>query len=187
MQTIEPTCVKFWKVNGSLSPNGVTVRFIPEPFAAFQYYRYGIRHPLVAQKGQMNVLVIDFGGGTCDVCVIETTKDGDISGGGRNKRPLAGKSLPIGGFAINRALAELLLRKVPSGKRASTKDGPSGIPRLAGREEINRNTRRSLSNLYRIFPCPRRSPGDGEASIITCRFRLVFISGAEVQCFGNLV
>ena len=106
-----------------LSPNGVTVRFIPEPFAAFQYYRYGIRHPLVAQKGQMNVLVIDFGGGTCDVCVIETTKDGDISGGGRNKRPLAGKSLPIGGFAINRALAELLLRKVPSGNEPQLKTG----------------------------------------------------------------
>jgi hypothetical protein len=97
-----------------LSQNGVAVRFIPEPFAAFQYYRYGIRHPLVAQKAQMNVLVIDFGGGTCDVCIIETTKEGDISGGGRNKRPLAGKSLPIGGFSVNRALAELLLRKLPS-------------------------------------------------------------------------
>lgn len=79
------------------STTGVTVRFIPEPFAAFQYYRHGIRHPLVAQHSQMNALVIDFGGGTCDVCIIETTKEGDISGGGRNKRPLAGKSLPVGG------------------------------------------------------------------------------------------
>ncbi|HKW75731.1 MAG TPA: hypothetical protein VJN64_09420 [Terriglobales bacterium] len=95
-----------------LSPNGISVRFIPEPFAAFQYYRHGIRHPLVSQQTQMNALVIDFGGGTCDVCVIQTTKEGDISGGGENKRPLAGKSLPVGGFNINRAIAEHLVRKV---------------------------------------------------------------------------
>ncbi len=94
------------------SPTGVTVRFIPEPFAAFQYYRYGIRHPLVSQRTQMNIMVIDFGGGTCDMCIIETTREGDISGGGRNKRPLAGKSIPVGGFAINRALAEFLIRKL---------------------------------------------------------------------------
>jgi hypothetical protein len=36
---------------------------------------------------QINALVIDFGGGTCDVCIIQTTKEGDISGGGQNKRP----------------------------------------------------------------------------------------------------
>ncbi len=95
-----------------LDPKGVTLRFIPEPFAAFQYYRHGIRHPLVSQRAQMNALVIDFGGGTCDVCIIQTTKEGDISGGGINKRPLAGKSLPVGGYTINRAIAEHLLRKV---------------------------------------------------------------------------
>jgi len=66
------------------STSGLKVRFIPEPFAAFQYYRHGIRHPLVAQAAQMNALVIDFGGGTCDVCIIETTRQGEISGGGRN-------------------------------------------------------------------------------------------------------
>lgn len=41
-----------------LSATGVKVRFIPEPFAAFQYYRHGIRHNLVAQRAQMNALVI---------------------------------------------------------------------------------------------------------------------------------
>ena len=95
-----------------LDNSGVTVRFIPEPFAAFQYYRHGIRHPLVSQRAQMNALVVDFGGGTCDVCIIQTTREGDISGGGINKRPLAGKSLPVGGYTINRAIAEHLLRKV---------------------------------------------------------------------------
>lgn len=106
-----------------LSPSGITVRFIPEPFAAFQYYRHGIRHPLVTQQMQMNALVIDFGGGTCDVCVIQTTREGDISGGGVNKRPLAGKSLPIGGFSINRAIAEYLVRKITTKADASVKTG----------------------------------------------------------------
>ncbi len=96
-----------------LNKDGVTLRFIPEPFAAFQYYRHGLRHPLVSQKIQMNAMVIDFGGGTCDVCIIQTTKEGDISGSGPSKRPLAGKSLAIGGYAINRAIAEYLLKKLP--------------------------------------------------------------------------
>jgi len=95
-----------------LSPNGVKVHFLPEPFAVFQYYKYGIKHPDVSRREKMNVVVIDFGGGTCDMCVIETTKEGDLSSGGKNQRPLAGKSLPIGGFEINRALAEVLVRKV---------------------------------------------------------------------------
>jgi hypothetical protein len=106
-----------------LSPTGVTVRFIPEPFAAFQYYRHGIRHPLVSQQMQMTAMVIDFGGGTCDVCLIQTTKDGDVSGGGLNKRPLAGKSLPIGGFSINRAIAEHLIRKTCTKLEAAIKTG----------------------------------------------------------------
>jgi len=106
-----------------LSPSGAKVRFIPEPFAAFQYYRYGIRHQLVTQRTQMNVLVLDFGGGTCDVCIIETTKEGDISGSGRNKRPLAGKSLPVGGFNINRAIAEGVLRKLPNQDEGQVKTG----------------------------------------------------------------
>lgn len=106
-----------------LSSAGVNVRFIPEPFAAFQYYRHGIRHPLVSQQMQMNTLVVDFGGGTCDVCVIQTTKEGDISGSGENKRPLAGKSLPIGGFNINRAIAEHLIRKACPMLEASIKTG----------------------------------------------------------------
>ena len=99
-----------------LSSSGLNVRFLPEPFAAFQYYRHGIRHPLVSQRTQINALVIDFGGGTCDVCIIQSTKEGDISGGGENKRPLAGKSLPVGGFAINRAVAEFLVKKISAGR-----------------------------------------------------------------------
>ncbi|HPL68374.1 MAG TPA: hypothetical protein PLG94_17695 [Smithellaceae bacterium] len=88
------------------------VDFLPEPFAVFQYYRYGIRHPLVAGQARHVALVLDFGGGTFDVSVIETTTQGDISAGGRNSRPLAAASIPVGGFFINRIIAETLLFEV---------------------------------------------------------------------------
>src|SRR5262249_37848692 len=83
--------------------------FMPEPFAVFQYYRYGVRHALVAQKQKHVALVFDFGGGTFDASVIETTAAGDISQSGRNSKPLAARSIPTGGFAINRVIAETLL------------------------------------------------------------------------------
>lgn len=58
-----------------LAGRGFTdIDFLPEPFAVFQYYRYGIRHPAVAEGGKKQALVIDVGGGTCDICVIETTR-----------------------------------------------------------------------------------------------------------------
>jgi hypothetical protein len=99
-----------------LSGKFAEVDFMPEPFAVFQYYRYGVRHALVAQKEQNVALVIDFGGGTFDTCIIETTKRGDISQTGRNAKPLAARSISIGGYAINRLIAEeLLLRIVGKG------------------------------------------------------------------------
>jgi molecular chaperone DnaK (HSP70) len=85
------------------------VDFMPEPFAVFQYYRYGFRHPLVAQRIKHIALVFDFGGGTFDASIIETTAAGDVSEGGRNQRPLAAKSIPIGGFYINQMIARALL------------------------------------------------------------------------------
>lgn len=88
------------------------VDFMPEPFAVFQYYRYGVKHPLVAQRIKHIALVFDFGGGTFDASLIETTAAGDIrQAGGRNSKPLAARSLPVGGFTINHAIArELLFR-----------------------------------------------------------------------------
>lgn len=85
------------------------IDFLPEPFAVFQYYRYGLKHALVAQHLRHIALVLDFGGGTFDVSVIETTGKGDISQSGRNQRPLAASSIPVGGFYINRVIAETLL------------------------------------------------------------------------------
>ncbi|RWI04388.1 molecular chaperone [Mesorhizobium sp.] len=88
------------------------IDFMPEPFAVFQYYRYGLRHPSVAEQRKHVALVLDFGGGTFDVSVVETTKAGDISGGGVNSRPLGATSIQVGGFYINRILAEELLFSV---------------------------------------------------------------------------
>lgn len=90
----------------------VEVDFLPEPFAVFQYYRYGLRHPVVAEHRKHVALVLDFGGGTFDVSVIETTKQGDISQSGVNSRPLAAKSVHVGGFFINRLIAEDALYQV---------------------------------------------------------------------------
>lgn len=85
------------------------IDFMPEPFAVFQYYRYGLRHPLIAEQRKHVALVLDFGGGTFDISVIETTKAGDVSQTGINSRPLAAKSLQIGGFYLNRLIAEDIL------------------------------------------------------------------------------
>lgn len=85
------------------------IDFLPEPFAVFQYYRYGLRHPAIAEQRKHIALVLDFGGGTFDISVIETTKSGDVSQSGTNSRPLSAKSLQVGGFFINRLIAAQLL------------------------------------------------------------------------------
>ena len=87
------------------------VDFLPEPFAVFQYYRYGVRHPLLASNTRHAALVVDFGGGTFDVSVVDTTAKGDVSGSGRNSRPLAAASIPVGGSFINLQIARDLLSK----------------------------------------------------------------------------
>lgn len=87
------------------------IDFLPEPFAAFQYYRYGVRSPAVTALRKYCALVLDFGGGTFDVCVVETTQDGDISQSGRNSKPYGASSVPVGGFFVNRSIVEYLLRK----------------------------------------------------------------------------
>lgn len=97
------------------------IDFLPEPFAVYQYYRYGEKHPLVAERRKHHALVIDFGGGTFDVCVITTTKEGDISQGGRMAKPLSASSNPIGGFFINRVIAEELIRKILAPRSMSAK------------------------------------------------------------------
>lgn len=99
------------KLRAILDVHFEEVDFLPEPFAVFQYYRYGVRHPLLTSNTRHAALVIDFGGGTFDVSVVDTTAKGDVSGGGRNSRPLAAASIPVGGSFINLRIARDLLTK----------------------------------------------------------------------------
>jgi len=97
------------------------IDFLPEPFAVFQYYRYGVRHPILAGQGKQCALVIDFGGGTFDTCIVETTMQGDISKSQKHSRPLAAASQPVGGFYFNRIITEELFRKLLKDKNLSSK------------------------------------------------------------------
>ena len=94
-----------------LTPTFEEVDFLPEPFAVFQYYRYGLKHPLLATNTRHAALVVDFGGGTFDVSVVDTTASGDVSGSGKNSRPLAAASIPVGGSLINQLIAKELIAK----------------------------------------------------------------------------
>ena len=87
------------------------VEFLPEPFAVYQYYRYGLRLPTLQDKTKQIALIIDFGGGTFDACIIESTKSGDISQTGKNSKPLSAVSISIGGFFVNRQIAIYLIKR----------------------------------------------------------------------------
>lgn len=94
------------------------VEFLPEPFAVFQYYRYGCRIPILQDATKHVAFIVDFGGGTFDACVIESTQKGDISLSGKSSKPLAADSVPIGGFFINREIASYLIkRNLDNGKK----------------------------------------------------------------------
>ncbi len=87
------------------------VEFLPEPFAVYQYYRYGQRVPHLQENAKHIALVLDFGGGTFDGCIIESTNKGDISLSGKHSKPLGADSVARGGFYINQCLAEYLIKR----------------------------------------------------------------------------
>jgi len=87
------------------------VDFLPEPFAVYQFYRYGLRIPQLQNRSKQVAFIIDFGGGTIDISIIESTVTGDISLTGKHSKPLAASSEPIGGFFINQKLGEYLIKR----------------------------------------------------------------------------
>jgi hypothetical protein len=113
------------------------VDFMSEPFAVFQYYRYGIRHALVTQRQKHVALIIDSGSDTFDTSIIETTAAGDISQSGRNSRPLAARSIPVGRFYINRMIAEtLLFRTLDKGvDRPSVRKAIDALPKMKNMDD----------------------------------------------------
>lgn len=98
------------------------VEFLPEPFAVYQYYRYGQRLPHLQDQRKHIALVLDFGGGTFDACIIESTNQGDVSQTGKHAKPLSADSCTTGGFAINSYIAEYLLKKNLEGPQKKEAD-----------------------------------------------------------------
>ena len=94
---------------GGKLPPFKEISFLPEPFAVYQYYRYGSQHQALAQSKKNIVFVADFGGGTFDCCVVETTYQGDISRAGKNANAYGAHSIPVGGFYINKIITEKIL------------------------------------------------------------------------------
>ncbi len=85
-------------------------QFFPEPFAVFQYYRHVEK--LIPESSQpLSVLVIDFGGGTLNSCVIETTREGNLSRGGTTALPLGIQSFVGAGKEIDRRLLKAAVAK----------------------------------------------------------------------------
>ena len=79
-------------------------RFWPEPFAVFQYLMN--RGSVPDTGAHQNVLIVDVGGGTTNVCLIQTTKHGRLARGGRNHVPHGVKSVQVGGSTLDLRLAE---------------------------------------------------------------------------------
>lgn len=143
------------------------VEFLPEPFAVYQYYRYGQRIPQLRENSKNIALVLDFGGGTFDACIIESTNSGDISISGKHSKPLSGDSVPVGGFKINALLAEYLIKKnVDQKKKADAeaciknaqrvKSGELDIGSLSERNKIfikNLNELTAACEDYKVSLC----------------------------------
>jgi molecular chaperone DnaK (HSP70) len=91
--------------------NYENVEFLPEPFAVYQFYRYGLKIPQLKDNIKHIVLIIDFGGGTFDASIIESTRSGDLSLTGKHSSPLASSSEPYGGFFINEKIGEYLIKR----------------------------------------------------------------------------
>jgi hypothetical protein len=145
------------KLKAILTPFFEEVDFLPEPFAVFQYYRYGVRHPLLTSNTRHAALVIDFGGGTFDVSVVDTTATGDVSGSGRNSRPLAAASFPVGGSFINFLIARDLIAKNLEKGIDKSKVGKGweayrdGADTLCGYQGLRDDLRQFVRNAKRVI------------------------------------
>lgn len=103
-----------------LSPRFESVEFLPEPFAVYQYYRYGMRLPSLQSSAKRIALIVDIGGGTSDFSIVETTNQGEVSGAGKHARPLGASSIPVAGRRFDEALAEFIIMRALESKKDKT-------------------------------------------------------------------
>lgn len=123
------------------------IEFLPEPFAVFQYYKYGLKHPLLGQSKQC-ALVIDFGGGSFDSCIIESDKQGEVTGKAKNTKPYAAFSDAVGGYFVNQIIAERLFYKCAKGDKTKCTNIRKGM------ENYRRWRKGELPDTYFSTPRP---------------------------------
>jgi Fic family protein len=122
--------------------------FFPEPFAVFQYYRH-VAGAIPKVGAPQTVLIVDFGGGTFDTCIIQTTQSGDLSRGGATAVPLGVQSVAKAGRDIDKALLDIVVKRARS-DGVRFKDDPikraehSAIPVLFFLENAKVNLSKSL-------------------------------------------
>ena len=126
------------------------IDFLPEPFAVYQYYRYGLRVPRLVDRSKQIALILDFGGGTFDACIIESTKDGDVSIRGKHSKPMAAKSVPVGGYFVNRRIALYLAKRGLEGTERRLADKYFGQYLRVRRGDLSRDMLRLECQAFMI-------------------------------------
>ena len=82
--------------------------FFPEPFAVFQYHLF--RGDIQDIGRPQNVMIIDVGGGTTNVCIIQTSAHGRLARGGDNHKPHGVATFESGGSNIDQMICNRVVR-----------------------------------------------------------------------------
>ena len=139
-----------------------TIEFLPEPFAVYQYYKYGLRLPKLADRMKRFALILDMGGGTFDVCVIESTSEGDVSQTGSHSKPLSANSAPFAGFHLDLQIALYLLkRNTPDAKKRNVERYYEQYERILrgdlDRHDLRPEAQAFIANIEALRPvCERK-------------------------------
>jgi Fic family protein len=125
----EPTLDEQWRENYKKNMRHVVtevgfkdVLYFPEPFAVYQYYRH-VEKKIPDKNESQTVLVVDFGGGTFDCCVIKTTRSGELARSGAHSQPLGFQSSTAAGEAVDVELLKLIRGRAEA-NRIVFKDDP---------------------------------------------------------------
>ena len=82
--------------------------FFPEPFAVFQYHWFS--GDLEDLGRPQNVMIVDIGGGTTNVCIIQTSGHGRLARGGDNHKPHGVATFERGGSSIDGLILSRIVR-----------------------------------------------------------------------------